>query len=340
MTGGHEPEQAEDDEDGKAPGVPDVPVDVHEEPHERQDDESARATDAADPARRPADGLRDVGRHQFEDGRVGESHPGPEHEHAEDGRPEPRRDGHRRAAEGHRGETDDGDSLAPEPIAHPSGGHANERAVDDEDARQQPRRREPEFVELLPVGRKPGREGGEPAAEYCCSAQADGTGITDGGQPNYAPRTTFRQRDAAGESLIFDLRDKAVKGLAGVLAGLLGIAVGELTNTMLTVRKRLPVQLAVGTAAFVLHLTILAALLANLVVLRLQPPGLDVGGFSIPLGVGAILAPTVVVGGQVGSLINSKLSEETAIRVMIVAYTLVGLFVLGRILFLGGRATH
>jgi uncharacterized membrane protein YfcA len=121
---------------------------------------------------------------------------------------------------------------------------------------------------------------------------------------------------------------------------LLGIAVGELTNTMLTVRERLPVQLAVGTAAFVLHVTILAALLANLALLQVQVPGLNTSGFSIPLGVGAILAPTVVVGGQVGSLINAKMSEETAIRVMIVAYTLVGLFVLGRILVLGGGAAH
>ncbi|WP_435066144.1 TSUP family transporter [Halobaculum sp. EA56] len=181
---------------------------------------------------------------------------------------------------------------------------------------------------------------GKADADYCCSAQAEGTGITDGGQPEYAPRTTFRRREAEGEPLIFDLADKAIKGLAGILAGLLGIAVGELTNTMLTVRKRLPVQLAVGTAAFVLHVTILAALLANLVILRIQPPGLNVAGFSIPLGVGAILAPTVIIGGQVGSLINSKMSEETAIRVMIVAYMLVGLFVLGRILVLGGGAAH
>lgn len=181
---------------------------------------------------------------------------------------------------------------------------------------------------------------GKGDTEYCCTPQAEGTGITDGGQPDYAPRTTFRRRETDGETLLFDLTDKGIKGLAGVLAGLLGIAVGELTNTMLTVRKRLPVQLAVGTAAFVLHATILAALLANLAILRVQPLGLDIGGFSIPLGVGAILAPTVIVGGQIGSLINSKMSEETAIRTMIVAYMLVGLFVIGRILVLGGGATH
>jgi len=54
------------------------------------------------------------------------------------------------------------------------------------------------------------------------------------------------------------------------------------------------------------------------------------------MGVGALLAPTVVVGGQIGSFINSKLPESTAIRVMITAYVLVGAFVLGRILLLGG----
>lgn len=180
----------------------------------------------------------------------------------------------------------------------------------------------------------------EGRVEYCCNAQAEGTGVTDGGQPDYMPRTTVRSRQNEGTALRFDVLDKGLKAIAGVLAGLLGIAVGELTNTMLTVRKRLPVQLAVGTAAFVLHLTILGALLANVAFLYLPVPGVDTGGLAVPFGVGAVLAPTVVVGGQIGSLINSKLPETIALRVLIGAYLLVGLFVIGRIVLLGGAAGH
>lgn len=175
--------------------------------------------------------------------------------------------------------------------------------------------------------------------EYCCDEQADGIGITDGGQPDYMPRTTMRNRENEGTELRFDVLDKGLKAIAGVLAGLLGIAVGELTNTFLTVRKRLPVQLAVGTAAFALHLTILGALLANVAFLYVDVPGVRTGDLVVPFGVGATLAPTVVVGGQIGSLINSKLPERVALRVLIGAYLLTGLFVVGRILLLGG-ASH
>ncbi len=137
---------------------------------------------------------------------------------------------------------------------------------------------------------------------------------------------------AAGRRLRFSLLDRAILGVGGAAAGLVGIAVGEVTNTFLSVRKRVPLKRATGTAALVLHLTILAALAANLAILALDPPALEAERIVIPWKVAAILAPTVVAGGQIGSFINSRLPDRLLLRALTVAYTVVGLFVLARTL--------
>lgn len=151
----------------------------------------------------------------------------------------------------------------------------------------------------------------------------------------YVPRSRFRHED--GEGFDLDRSDRGIVAVGGALAGLVGIAVGEVTSTLLSVRKRLPIQLTTGTAALVLHVTILAALVVNLGVLRVAP-GFAGEGASVPLAVGGVIAPVVVVGGQVGSYINSRLAEETTLRVLVVAYFLVGLFVVLKTLVLGGGA--
>ena len=126
--------------------------------------------------------------------------------------------------------------------------------------------------------------------------------------------------------------DRLVIGSAGLLAGLVGIGIGEISNTFLTVRRRIPARIATGTSALILHITILSALVANIAVLNLAPGFFHAGQIAIPWRVAAILGPVVVVSGQLGSFINSRLSERTIIRALVIAYILVGLFVLGRTL--------
>jgi uncharacterized membrane protein YfcA len=60
-----------------------------------------------------------------------------------------------------------------------------------------------------------------------------------------------------------ELPDFLIALLGGTLAGLVGIAIGELTQSMLALRRRVPLKLSTGTSALVLHVTIVAALLAN-----------------------------------------------------------------------------
>lgn len=124
--------------------------------------------------------------------------------------------------------------------------------------------------------------------------------------------------------------DRGILGIAGAFAGVVGVAIGEISNTFLTVRKQVPVKVATGTSAFVLHVTILSALATNLVVLFGDFTVFQAEEIVIPWTIAFIIAPVVVVGGQIGSYLNSKLSDRTLVRMLMAAYTLVGLFVLVR----------
>lgn len=136
------------------------------------------------------------------------------------------------------------------------------------------------------------------------------------------------KRPRMSQTVQFNGADKTILSNAGVLAGVIGVAIGEITNTFLSIRKNMPIKVATGTAALVLHVTILAALCANLVVIFGDFSFIDTEDIVIPWKIAFILAPVVIIGGQIGSMINSKLSDHALARSMIAAYTLVGGFVL------------
>lgn len=136
------------------------------------------------------------------------------------------------------------------------------------------------------------------------------------------------QRPDMSHSIGFNWLDRMIIASAGLLGGVIGVAIGEISNTFLTIRKKVPIKVATGTSALVLHITILAALCANLVVLFADLSFVDAEEIVIPWRIAFILAPVVIIGGQIGSMINSMLSDQMLLRLMMTAYTLVGLFVL------------
>lgn len=78
--------------------------------------------------------------------------------------------------------------------------------------------------------------------------------------------------------------DRVVAGFGGAMAGFVAIAIGELTQTLLTVRKRVSVRVSTGTSAAVLHGTIVAALVTNLLLLRYAPPSFRGHEVTVPFG--------------------------------------------------------
>ena len=134
-----------------------------------------------------------------------------------------------------------------------------------------------------------------------------------------------------------ELPDFLITLLGGTLAGLVGIAIGELTQSMLALRRRVPLKLSTGTSALVLHVTIVAALLANVALLRFAP-SITGEGFTVPFGVGIFVAIGCVFGGQAGAYLNNRLSESTVMVMLIAVYAIVGVLVVARTLLLGGAA--
>jgi uncharacterized membrane protein YfcA len=131
--------------------------------------------------------------------------------------------------------------------------------------------------------------------------------------------------------------DALITVVGGALAGLVGIAIGELSQTMLALRRRVPLTLSTGTSALVLHVTIVAALLANVALLTFAP-SVTGEGFTVPFLLGSFVAAGCLLGGQVGAFLNNRLSETTVMLLLIVVYFWVGVFVLFRTLVLGGAA--
>ncbi|MFB6140162.1 MAG: TSUP family transporter [Halosimplex sp.] len=132
-----------------------------------------------------------------------------------------------------------------------------------------------------------------------------------------------------------ELPDVVITLLGGTLAGLVGIAIGELSQTMLALRRRVPLTLSTGTSALVLHVTVVSALAMNVALLTVAP-SITGEGFTVPFLVGSFVATGCLFGGQVGAYLNNRLSESTVMVMLISVYFLVGLFVLFRTLVLGG----
>lgn len=166
-------------------------------------------------------------------------------------------------------------------------------------------------------------------------SRLSGTSVPEGYEARTRVTADAAESDSGSrEGFHMEPIDTAMTVVGGALAGLVGIAVGELAQTMLTVRKRLSVQLSTGTSALVLHVTVVAALLTNVLLLRFAP-AVAGEGFTVPFGVGTIAAIGCLVGGQMGAFLNNRLSEETVIYLLMTVYALVGVLVTFNTLVLG-----
>lgn len=167
-------------------------------------------------------------------------------------------------------------------------------------------------------------------------SRLSGTSVPDDYQARTRVTADAAENDGGSrEGFHMEPLDTAMTVAGGALAGLVGIAVGELAQTMLTVRKRISVQLSTGTSALVLHVTVVAALITNVLLLR-YAPAIAGEGFTVPFGVGTIAAIGCLFGGQMGAYLNNRMSEETVIYLLMTVYALVGVLVTVNTVLLGG----
>ena len=143
-----------------------------------------------------------------------------------------------------------------------------------------------------------------------------------------AATTEAGKRQRPRFNVSFNMMDRGILSIGGVFGGFVGVAIGEIANTFLSVRKQVPVKVATGTAALVLHITILSALATNVVIIYSDLEMFQAKEIEIPWTIAWILAPVVIVGGQIGSYINSKISDRALIRALMTAYVVIGVWVL------------
>lgn len=162
--------------------------------------------------------------------------------------------------------------------------------------------------------------------------EVDDPDLKTDGSGQYTPRTRLLSAEGSAPFPL-SWSDRAIVGFGGGFAGLVGVAIGEVSNTFLTCRKRIPVQISTGTSALVLYLTMMAVLATNLVVIALDPPLLETATVEVPWRIGVVIGGIVIIGGQIGAYLNSKASDRTIVRTLIAVYFLVGLFVIAEYLF-------
>lgn len=145
---------------------------------------------------------------------------------------------------------------------------------------------------------------------------------------------TTHTTDGSGSSdppsIAFTIRDRLVLGIGGVVGGLTGFATGEVTNTQLHANKGMPIKISTGTSTLVLYLTLIAANLVNIAVLRMGMLGTS-GAVSPPWGIAAVIAPVVLVGGHVGAYLNNRLAESTTTKLLLATYLLVSIVTVSRL---------
>lgn len=129
--------------------------------------------------------------------------------------------------------------------------------------------------------------------------------------------------------IALDRSDRLAFGFGGLVAGLVGFGIGELSNTRLHLSKGVPIKLSTGTSTLVLYLTLLTATVVNVIVVQLD---LVAGAVAIPWEVAAVVAPAVLVGGQLGAIVNARLPSHLVVRILVAAYLFVGTVTVLRIL--------
>ncbi len=103
------------------------------------------------------------------------------------------------------------------------------------------------------------------------------------------------------------------------MEGLVSVGLGELLMPNLVKRCKIPVAVSAATSVFVIAVTVLSGSLTAIFTL-LQAGGVDL----VPWGLVAYTVPGAVIGGQLGSKYQGRISAATTERVIATLFAVVG----------------
>ncbi len=134
--------------------------------------------------------------------------------------------------------------------------------------------------------------------------------------------------DAKGRVYLYTVCNKnlgrSFAAIGGVFVGMISVGLAELQEYHLVARCKVPTPVAVATSIFVVVITVLAASVGHIYEFTLE------GSDSIiqVLNVVIFTAPGVVLGGQIGPKLQSKLPEEKIKIGISILFIFIGLFML------------
>ena len=121
---------------------------------------------------------------------------------------------------------------------------------------------------------------------------------------------------------------RLISGLGGLFIGMISTGLGELNGYFLLQRCRVPSRVAVASSVFVVAITALVASAGHFVKF------VQSGGETLNTVFSLIIftVPGVIIGGQLGSFVSSKISQHTLERGLAFLFILVAVFTLGEVI--------
>ncbi len=120
-------------------------------------------------------------------------------------------------------------------------------------------------------------------------------------------------------------------GLGGLFVGLISTGLGELNSYALVMRCRIPTRVTVAISVVVVAVTALAAGVTHMVGFLQE----DASTIDTVLSIVIFTVPGVLIGGQLGPQITSRVPEMTLLRSLGWLFALVAVLTLGEVFFGG-----
>ena len=137
---------------------------------------------------------------------------------------------------------------------------------------------------------------------------------------------------AEGERICYTVCNKTegrfIAGLGGLFVGMICTGLGELNGYFLMQRCRVPSKVSVATSVFVVAFTALSAATGHLV----QFIQTGSGVLSTVLNIVMFTVPGVIVGGQLGPWVASRVPQHALERALGVLFVLIAVLTLGEVL--------
>jgi uncharacterized membrane protein YfcA len=115
-------------------------------------------------------------------------------------------------------------------------------------------------------------------------------------------------------------RGYLITGIGAAMEGLVSVGLGELEMPNLVKRCKIPVAVSAATSVFIIAISVLSASLTDVLAL-VAHEGLS----AVPWHFVAYAAPGAVIGGQLGSRFQGRISSESSERFISALFTVIGI---------------